>query len=201
MELKTKLKEKLDVVREKIDFEKTGKFFREKGAVLLGSVLLVTVITVSVAIVGKQDADALGNESTPKYLGQSVLVDANANKEPSLDKEDYFQSAAADRKQVREEALAVLEQVAANPDVLPDTKDQALADIAAIVKEMSVESNIESLIKAKGIDDCMAVLSEGKCTVIVKTDGLLANEVAQILEIVVLEASLSPENVTISEMK
>ena len=67
MELKTKLKEKLDVVREKLDFEKTGKFFREQGAVLLGSVLLVTVITVSVAIVGKQDADALGNESTPKY--------------------------------------------------------------------------------------------------------------------------------------
>ena len=130
-----------------------------------------------------------------------MLVDVNANKEPLDEDTDYFQNAVLDRKQVREEALAVLEQVAANPDVLPDTKDQALSDIAAIVKEMSVESTIESLIKAKGIDDCMAVLSEGKCTVIVKTDGLLANEVAQILEIVVLEASLSPENVTISEMK
>lgn len=202
MELNAKLKEKLEVLRDKIDFEKTGKFFREKGAIVLGGVLLVAVITVSVAVIGKQEEDTLGNESGTKYLGQSVLVDANANKEPSLDDEaDYFQSAAADRKQVREEALAVLEQVAANPDVLPDTKDQALSDIAAIVKEMSIESNIESLIKAKGIDDCMAVLSDGKCTVIVKTDGLLANEVAQILEIVVLEASLSPENITISEMK
>lgn len=201
MELKAILKEMVDLLREKIDFQKAGKFFREKGALVLGSVLLIAVITVSVTIIGNQENEALNNESSTKYLGQSVLVDANANKEPTLEVEDYFQSAAADRKQVREEALAVLEQVAANPDVLPDTKDQALSDIAAIVKEMSIESNIESLIKAKGIDDCMAVLSEGKCTVIVKTDGLLANEVAQILEIVVLEASLSPENITISEMK
>lgn len=201
MDIKTKLKEKLSELKEKISSNEAGKFFREKGGVILGSFLLIIVITVSVALVSAEDTDTLGNESTPKYLGQSVLVDVNANKEPLDEETDYFQNAVLDRKQVREEALAVLEQVAANPDVLPDTKDQALSDIAAIVKEMSVESTIESLIKAKGIDDCMAVLSEGKCTVIVKTDGLLANEVAQILEIVVLEASLSPENITISEMK
>ena len=119
MELKAKLKEKLDLIRDKVDFEKTGAFFREKGALVLGSVLLVAVITVSVAVVGKQESETLGNESTPKYLGQSVLVDANANKEPTLDEEDYFQSAAADRKQVREEALAVLEQSRLTPTYCP----------------------------------------------------------------------------------
>ena len=203
MEFTAKLKEKFEEVKEKASSGEVAKFFREKGGLIVGSILLIVVVTVSVALVSNQEAQtAAGNESGTKYLGQSVLVDANADKEPdNVVGGDYFQTAAADRKQVREEALAVLEQVAANPDVLPDTKDQALSDIAAIVKEMSTESNIESLIKAKGIDDCMAVLSEGKCTVIVKTEGLLANEVAQILEIVVTEANITPDNVTINEMK
>lgn len=203
MEFTAKLKEKFEEIKEKASSSEAMKFFREKGGLIVGSILLIVVVTVSVALVNSQGSQtASGNESGTKYLGQSVLVDANADKETDNDAAggDYFQTAVADRKQVREEALAVLEQVAANPDVLPDTKDQALSDIAAIVKEMSTESNIESLIKAKGIDDCMAVLSEGKCTVIVKTEGLLANEVAQILEIVVTEANLTPENVTINEI-
>lgn len=203
MEFTAKLKEKFEDVKEKASSSEAMKFFREKGGLIVGSILLIVVVTVSVALVNNQATQmASGNESGTKYLGQSVLVDANANNETDNNATggDYFQTAAHDRKQVREEALAVLEQVAANPDVLPDTKDQALSDIAAIVKEMSTESNIESLIKAKGIDDCIAVLSEGKCTVIVKTEGLLANEVAQILEIVVTEAKLTPENVTINEI-
>lgn len=200
MEFTNELKKRFELFKKKIDLEKTGQFFLNKGGIILGGVLLVAIISISVAVVGKSANEAIGNESSTKYLGQSVLVDANADKVEDMG-DDYFVSAVADRKQVRQEALAVLEQVAANPDVLPDTKDKALLDIAAIVKEMSVESNIESLIKAKGIEDCMAVLSDGKCTVIVKSEGLLANEVAQILEIVVTEAELSPEQVTINEMK
>ena len=59
--------------------------------------------------------------------------------------------------------------------------------------------NIETLVKAKGFEECVAVISEEKCSVIVKSEGLMDDQVAQILDIVITESDLSPENITIIE--
>ena len=56
-----------------------------------------------------------------------------------------------------------------------------------------------SLIQAKGFEECIAVISDGKATVIVQTDGLLASEVAQINDIVYNQSGILPTNLTIIE--
>jgi hypothetical protein len=50
---------------------------------------------------------------------------------------------------------------------------QAQEDIAQIAKDIEAEANIEALIKAKGFEDCVAVISGGEITVIVKAKNLL----------------------------
>lgn len=55
------------------------------------------------------------------------------------------------------------------------------------------------MIKAKGFEDCLAVMTGEKINVIVKTPGLLTSEVAQITEIVTQETGFSPENIVIVE--
>ena len=53
--------------------------------------------------------------------------------------------------------------------------------------------------EARGISDCVAVISNGYCTVVVESNGLMPNEVAQIQEIVYEVASIPPANLKIVE--
>ena len=82
---------------------------------------------------------------------------------------------------------------------LDSAKEQALKDIATMAKVIENESNIETLIKAKGFEECVAVINGEKANVIVKSEGLQPNDLSQILEIVYLQAGILPENVTIME--
>ena len=71
--------------------------------------------------------------------------------------------------------------------------------MAKIAEEIECESNIETLIKAKGFEECVVVIGNGKANVIVSGANLLASEVAQIREIVYTQANITPENITIIE--
>lgn len=112
---------------------------------------------------------------------------------------DYFAQTILSRKQARDEALEVLKSVSENESALPEVVESALADIMQISKDIEDEANIETLVEAKGFDDCIAVISDGKATVIVKTDGLLASEVAQINEIVYEQCGILPVDLKIIE--
>jgi stage III sporulation protein AH len=113
--------------------------------------------------------------------------------------EDYFSAAVIDRESARGEALEVLQSVVDDASSHEEAKEQALKDIAAMAKVIENESNIETLVKAKGFDECVAVINGDKANVIVKSDGLRPNDLSQILEIVYLQAGILPENVTIME--
>lgn len=71
--------------------------------------------------------------------------------------------------------------------------------MSKIASQIEQESNIESLIKAKGFEDCIAVVGDGGATVIVASDGLLAGEVAQITEIICEQTSLPATGIKIVE--
>ena len=74
---------------------------------------------------------------------------------------------------------------------------EASAKISKIAVDMQNEKNIETLVKAKGFEECVAVISEDAVSVIVKAESLQANEAAQILTIVYETTGISPEKVSI----
>ncbi|MBR6530351.1 MAG: SpoIIIAH-like family protein, partial [Clostridia bacterium] len=47
--------------------------------------------------------------------------------------------------------------------------------------------------------NCVAILEDDRASIIVQSDGLTDAEVAQITEIVYLEAGVIPQNLTITE--
>ena len=62
------------------------------------------------------------------------------------------------------------------------------------------DANIESLIKAKGFEECVAVISENSASVIIKTsDSLAPNQIAQISEIVYEQSGILPTELNIIE--
>lgn len=111
----------------------------------------------------------------------------------------YFASALLSRQQARDQAIAVLKTVVDNNSVDAVTREQATADIERIASEIQVEANIETLIKSKGFEECVAVIGEGAASVIVRSDGLLPNELSQIKEIVWEQAGVDPLNIKIIE--
>ncbi len=186
------------------------KLLNTKTYVIAGCLaLVVAAVTVSGIMASLNDADTVGNESN-KTLGNAVLADgtiADGDKENEKDdaetdakeEDNFFASAAINREQTRDESMEVLNQLANNPDALPDTKEDALNAIAQLVEDMNAEANIETLIKAKGFEECVAIVAGKSCTVVVKSGGLNAAETAMILEIVCEQTSAEPENVKIIE--
>lgn len=185
------------------------KLLNTKNFVIAGCLALVAAaVIVSSIVTNPGDADTVGNESN-KTLGNAVLADGtladgdkNENKEEdagATEKNDFFASAILNREQTRDESMEVLNSLANNPDALPDTKEDALNAIAQMVADMNSEANIETLVKAKGFSECVAIVSGENCTVIVESGGLNAAETAMILEIVCQQTEAQPENVKIIE--
>jgi stage III sporulation protein AH len=146
--------------------------------------------------------DAALNEDMGIGGGGGALentVDTGAEVSAGEDGENYFAVSAVSRQRARDESIELLTDIANSAEALPDVRDKALSDIAVIAQEIEKEANIETLVKAKGFEECVAVVSGENANIIVKTEGLMQNEVAQIKEIVYEQAGISPGNVKIME--
>ncbi len=174
--------------------------------------LIVIVFTVAIAVVLYTDpfnienstpvADYIYNMNTHndtiKILGEATLVDSNGiNGYPN--QSGYFVNAQLNKEKSRYEALETLQVVIDSSDSAPDIKDKALDEIMHIASDIEIEATVEEMIKAKGFDDCVAIISGENINVIVKSEGLLTSEVAQITDIVKNETGFEAKNIRIIE--
>ena len=111
--------------------------------------------------------------------------------------ENYFTATALNRQQSRDEAIDVLKLVSESNESSEEAKAEATAKIARIAEDVQNESNIETLVKAKGFEECVAIISDNSVSVIVSAESLQASEAAQILAIVYDTTGINPENVSI----
>ena len=88
-----------------------------------------------------------------------------------------------------------------NKESSETVKTEALAGIAAIADEIQKEANIESLVTAKGFEQCVAVISGEKVQIVVKAEELQPAQIAQINEIVYAQTGIAPTGVTIINKK
>lgn len=176
------------------------KLFNAKTFLVAGCVTLAAVAMLVAAVTGG-DMTA-GKPEGDKQLGNAVLANSNASADETVngaidEGADYFAVSALNRKTARDEALEILNKVATSPDALPSAVEEALSSIAAMADDMEAEADIETLVKGKGFEECVAVVSDGKCTVIVRSDGLVAEQVAQILEIAIAQTGLTANDITV----
>ena len=144
------------------------------------------------------DTDGISPESA-KILGEAKLVNSDASETDEPDA--YFTSAQINRQRSRDEALQTLQAVIDSSESMPDVKDEALSAMINIASDIETEAMVEECVKAKGFEDCIAMINDGNVNVVVKSPGLLTNEVALITEIVVEETGFAPENIKIVEKK
>ncbi|MGM9645981.1 MAG: SpoIIIAH-like family protein [Eubacteriales bacterium] len=175
---------------------KFKKFFKKIGTrnlIVIAAVLLIGA-AVGVNYILYQDSLEPKDKRVDNDLSDTNINDALKNNENTS---DYFAQTVLSRKQARDDALEVLQTVAQSSSALPEAVEAALDDIAQIAKDIENEANIETLVKAKGFTECIAVINDNTATVIVKSDKLLASQTAQINEIVYNQSGILPSNLTI----
>ncbi len=179
------------------------KIGKRNLAIILSVLVIGGAVWLNIALFSTGANRAGQEEGTDALPGDLPFVDGAETEEVGNDPDDidsYFASAQVERKRSRDEAIEVLQLVVDNPEALDESKSAAMAEISRIAKDIDNEAKIESLVVAKGFEKCVAVISDSKCSVIVKTDAtLLPNQVAQIYEIVYEQTGILPVNVRVIE--
>ena len=173
-----------------------SKFFTRLGRrnLIILSVVLLLGVAVYVNYRWFYDPTAdIGYGSNNMDSGDTNVGNQSQNQET-----DYFASADLARKQARDQALEVLQAAVNNPT---DETDVAgtLAQISRIAEDIENESNIETLLLAKGFTKCVAMISGESASVVVSCaeEALLPTQIAQISTIVYEQAGILPANLTI----
>ncbi|MCM1226867.1 MAG: SpoIIIAH-like family protein [Clostridium sp.] len=115
--------------------------------------------------------------------------------------EDYFAQARLEKMTNRDEAVQTLQTIMGGGDI---TEDEMVTNALAAVevsKLIESEGNIETLIKAQGIEDCVVYLDGESAKVVVKTVGLEKAQAAAIKDIILGEVTIPAEKIRIFEVK
>ncbi len=193
-------------MKNKFELQKVGSFFKnaytkigKKNLIVVLAILVIGGAVYVNYLLFSDPVDTIGygtNNMADTY-GTGDTKNTVIENAPSQD--TYFSTTVLSRQKARDEALEVLQTVVESAEAMQETKAQAFADISQIAKDIESEANIETLIEAKGFSDCIAVVNGSTVNIVVKTDGLLANDIAQINEIVYEQAGVLPVDVKIVE--
>ena len=171
--------------------DKVKEFFARIGRrnlIIIGSVLLV-----GVAICLNWVLFAEPNDDGYKY--NENIGAAGDELEETNEVIAYFASTQVSRDRARDDALAVLQNVVDSAETDSVERNQALEDIATMAANIEAEANIEAMVMAKGFEQCVAIINDGMCTIVVMSEGLLPNQMSQINEIVYEQTGIKPVNV------
>ena len=196
----------------KSGFESVKQFFEKIGKrnlVIAGAVaLIVTAVAVNWVIFRddkeddgfKYDASAgmstdYGTTLNTGTVGDETTKPTGSEGNPT---DSYFSTVEVNRQRARDEALEVLNAVVDNDQASEAVKAEAIAEIQTIAKEMSQESNIESILMSKGFAQCLAVINGDSANIVVRSEGQLQSaQLAQINAVVYEQAGIEPVNITI----
>ena len=184
----------------------------KRNAVVAAIVLFVCAAVYLNWSYSQENADvSVDALPTGKLLGGAALVsssaepgetedqaqDPAASEEPGQESQskltnDYFSSARINRQQARDSALSLLEEAAANNDADQTIRNEANLSIQVMADCTMAESQIESLVMAKGYANCVAFVGEDSASVVVSVaEGeLTETDTAKIMEITMEQTGL-----------
>lgn len=186
----------------------------KRNAVVAAIVLFVCVAVYLNWSYGRQDASVSTNldPDTTKTLGEAELVgsetDGLAAISDSADiqslselepEDDYFDAARLNRQEARDEALSILQATVDDPAADEAAIASASESITAMASITMAETEIESLVAAKGYTDCVAYIGDNSVSVVVAVpEGeLQATDVAKITDIVLGQTSFAADQVRV----
>ena len=116
---------------------------------------------------------------------------------------DYFAAVRLSRQEARDSALNLLQEAMAYSDGESTKSVESAMELEQIVQTALSEAQIESLIIAKGYEDCVAYMSgEGISVAVTSPEGgLQQSDVAVIADIVLTQSEYGLEDIRVVEVQ
>lgn len=143
-------------------------------------------------------------------LGDSLYVGGTTAAQPTgeetsdnsqNDSDNYFAKAKLKRTQSHDEVIDNIESIIKNQELDSDTKKQLSTKLSDYQQCLKTETDTENLITAKIAGECLVVINDGACQVILQKNTLNEHVILQITEIIEKNTDISAENLTIIELK
>ncbi|MGM9602628.1 MAG: SpoIIIAH-like family protein [Faecousia sp.] len=143
--------------------------------------------------------DTLNSE---KMLSNDLLVIGSGDEiqEANNTVEDYFAAVRLSRQEARDSAITLLQEAMVYEQDAEVSSSQTQLNL--IVQSALTESQIESLVIAKGYADCVAYISDEKISIAVASPegGIQATDVALIADIVMSQSDFDLEDIYVVEV-
>lgn len=152
----------------------------------------------------KKDDKAKDTQGTANEEKKEDKKDAQTNteiNEPTKDNGNYFVDTRLQKQKQRDETKETLQTSINSDKVTKEEKTKLTSQLSTLVTQVENENKIESLVKAKGFADCVVFLDGEKANIVVKSDGLSAEQAAQIKDILLQNSKVAVENIRIVEVK
>jgi stage III sporulation protein AH len=142
-------------------------FTKKKKIVILISMFVLLVVTGVLNIVLNNSTQTTSSSSETAYSS-------------SL----FFTTSKADRTTTRNETIAYYTEIMESESSSDEAKLNAEEQINQMLEAMTIEVNMEGLIKAKGFSEALVNYSSTYINVLVASSELTETEVAQIVDII-----------------
>lgn len=101
------------------------------------------------------------------------------------------------RQTARDEAVEMLEDILNDAEADSAVKEAAVSEASAIAQNILKETNIESLVAAKGFSECVAYINDNTCTIVVNGDMEDAQNALIVRDIAAAETGFSADQIKI----
>ncbi|MCL2035823.1 MAG: SpoIIIAH-like family protein [Oscillospiraceae bacterium] len=141
---------------------------------------------------GEEQAGRNSNYGDTQFVSADILDD---------DVAAFFAQARISKRESRDEAKEFIQTIISGGDVRGEEIQAIAGDALSLGGFIESEAKVEALLRAQGFSDVLCYISERGTNIIVRTDGLTAQDAAKIKDALLSEVSVPVENITIVEIR
>ncbi len=177
---------------------KQGKKIQIKGRQILLLGLVALVITAGYY---RWTIESASLSASMPTAGEALPEEAkNESNEAKGQGGGELDTLKRERDLARSKSVEEWQKIASGGDASAEAKRDAEKKVAIATENADKERKIETMVKAKGYDDCFASVDEAGVSVTVKGGEIDGAKVAQIKDIIVSETGVSSRNIKINAM-
>lgn len=114
---------------------------------------------------------------------------------------DYFMTAEINRSKAHDSAKEYLKSIINDENIDEEERENAKKKLTEISDEIKTEADIQNLITARLNCKCLVTLNDEKVEVVLPKDTLGEDGLIAIKDIIIGNSNVSPDNITVIELK
>ncbi len=156
---------------------------------------------VNAAVSSQTTSDTDKSSSSAVSSSSTSSAESSSEGTSSLsDTEQYFARVRLERQQTQDELLELAQETVEAADGSTAAKAAAVEQLNKLSDIIQQQTNIESLVIAKGFTDCVAFIQDNECSVVVTGQELKSDNLVAIKDIVMSQTGLSFDEISITQI-